>query len=47
MPLSNEDNLRLNVLMSQDVKAIRIDEGKMLLYALKRYYFYDLVKKDI
>ncbi|MBF0266011.1 MAG: sulfur reduction protein DsrS [Gammaproteobacteria bacterium] len=34
MPLSNEDNLRLNVLMSQDVKAIRIDEGKMLLYAL-------------
>lgn len=34
MPLSNEDNLRLNVLMSQDVKAVRIDEGKMLLYAL-------------
>ncbi len=34
MPLSSEDNLRLNVLMAQKVKAIRIDEGKMLLYAL-------------
>jgi len=34
MPLSNEDSLRLNVLMAQQVKAIRIDEGKMLLYAL-------------
>jgi hypothetical protein len=34
MPLSSEDSLRLNVLMAQQVKAIRIDEGKMLLYAL-------------
>lgn len=34
MQLSNEDSLRLNVLMAQAVKAIRLDEGKMLLYAL-------------
>jgi len=34
MQLSNEDSLRLNVLMAQQVKAIRLDEGKMLLYAL-------------
>jgi len=34
MALSNEDSLRLNVLMAQQVKAIRIDEGKMLIYAL-------------
>ena len=26
MPLSNEDNLRLNVLMAQDLKAVRIDD---------------------
>ena len=34
MELSNEDSLRLNVLMHQDLQAIRIDESKMLLYAL-------------
>ncbi len=34
MQLSNEDNLRLNVLMAQDLKAIRIDESKMIVYAL-------------
>lgn len=34
MPLSSEDSLRLNVLLAQSVKAIRIDEGKMILYAL-------------
>lgn len=32
--LSNEDNLRLNVLLSQNVQAIRIDEGKMMVYGL-------------
>jgi len=32
--LSNEDNLRLNVLLSQNVQAIRIDEGKMIIYGL-------------
>lgn len=32
--LSNEDNLRLNVLLRQDVHALRIDESKMILYAL-------------
>lgn len=32
--LSNEDNLRLNVLLNQDVQAIRIDEGKMIVYGL-------------
>ena len=32
--LSNEDNLRLNVLLNQDVQAIRIDEGKMIIYGL-------------
>ena len=32
--LSNEDNLRLNVLLSQNVQAIRIDEGKMIVYGL-------------
>lgn len=34
MPLSNEDSLRLNVLLAQQVRAIRIDEGKMIIYAL-------------
>lgn len=34
MPLSNEDSLRLNVLLAQQVKAIRIDEGKLMVYAL-------------
>ena len=34
MELSNEDNLRLNVLLAQDVKAIRINEGSMTVYAL-------------
>ena len=32
--LSNEDNLRLNVLLNQDVQAIRIDEGKMIVHGL-------------
>ena len=32
--LSNEDNLRLNVLLNQNVQAIRIDEGKMIVYGL-------------
>lgn len=34
MALSNEDSLRLNVLLAQNVSAIRIDEGKLILYAL-------------
>lgn len=34
MQLSNEDNLRLNILLAQDLKAIRIDESKMIVYAL-------------
>ncbi len=34
MPLSNEDNLRLNVLCAQPVKVIRINESSMLLTAL-------------
>lgn len=34
MQLSNEDNLRLNVLMAQKLKAVRIDESKMELYGL-------------
>jgi len=32
--LSNEDSLRLNVLLAQKVSAIRIDEGKLIVYAL-------------
>ncbi len=32
--LSAEDLLRLNVLMAQDVKAVRLDEGGMALHAL-------------
>lgn len=34
MQLSSEDNLRLNVLLAQDLKAVRIDESKMIVYAL-------------
>lgn len=34
MPLSNEDNLRLNVLCAQQVKAIRINESSMFLTAI-------------
>ena len=34
MQLSNEDNLRLNVLLAQDLKAIRINEGTMTVHAL-------------
>lgn len=34
MPLSNEDNLRLNVLCAQQVKVIRINESSMLLTAI-------------
>lgn len=34
MQLSQEDSLRLNVLLNQSVQAIRIDEGKMIVYGL-------------
>lgn len=34
MPLSPQDSLRLNVLLNQSVDAIRIDDGKMILYGL-------------
>jgi len=34
MNLSSEDSLRLNVLLKQDVHAVRIDESKMLVAAL-------------
>lgn len=34
MQLSNEDNLRLNVLLAQDLKAVRIDESKLVVHAL-------------
>ncbi len=34
MELSNEDNLRLNVLLAQNLKAIRINEGTMTVHAL-------------
>jgi hypothetical protein len=34
MELSNEDNLRLNVLLAQELKAIRINESTMTVYAL-------------
>ena len=34
MQLSSEDSLRLNVLMAQDLKAVRIDESKLIVYAL-------------
>lgn len=32
--LSLEDQLRLNVLLAQDIKAIRLDEGNLVLHAL-------------
>ncbi|MDX1824032.1 MAG: hypothetical protein R3354_04905 [Thiohalomonadales bacterium] len=34
MDLSSEDSLRLNVLLHQDVEAIRIDDSKMVVYGL-------------
>ena len=34
MELSAEDSLRLNVLLSQELHAVRIDESKMIVYAL-------------
>ncbi len=34
MDLSNEDSLRLNVLLNQELEAIRIDESKMIVYGL-------------
>ncbi|MBL4711423.1 MAG: sulfur reduction protein DsrS [Gammaproteobacteria bacterium] len=34
MILSAEDNLRLNVLLAQDLHAVRIDESKMTVFAL-------------
>lgn len=34
MQLSPTDSLRLNVLLNQQLQAIRIDEGKMILYGL-------------
>ncbi len=34
MELSSEDNLRIHVLLNQDLQAIRIDESKMIIYAL-------------
>lgn len=34
MQLSNEDNLRMNVLLAQPLKAIRINEGTMTVHAL-------------
>lgn len=34
MELSAEDNLRLNVLLAQNLQAVRIDESKMVVFAL-------------
>ena len=34
MNLSNEDNLRINVLLHQELQAVRIDESKMVVYGL-------------
>jgi len=34
MNLSAEDNLRINVLLAQKLQAVRIDESKMIVYAL-------------
>jgi len=34
MELSNEDNLRLNVLVKQKLHAVRIDDSKMIVHAL-------------
>jgi len=36
MELSSEDLLRLNVLLANDVEAIRIDEGSLTVYGLSR-----------
>lgn len=33
-PLSSEDSFRLNVLLNQNLQAVRIDEGKMIVHAL-------------
>lgn len=35
MALSTEDNLRLNVMLASGVDAVRIDEGRMIVYGLK------------
>ena len=34
MNLSTEDSLRLNVLLNQELQAVRIDESKMVVFAL-------------
>ena len=34
MNLSDEDNLRMNVLLHQELQAVRIDESKMIVYGL-------------
>lgn len=34
MALSTEDNLRLNVMLANNVEAVRIDEGRMVVYGL-------------
>ena len=34
MQLSQQDSLRLNVLLNQSIEAIRIDDGKMIVYGL-------------
>lgn len=34
MDLSQEDSLRINVLLNQDLESIRIDESKMIVYGL-------------
>ncbi|HEY9050864.1 MAG TPA: DsrS, partial [Gammaproteobacteria bacterium] len=34
MDLSPEDSLRLNVLLSQGLQAVRIDESRMVVHAL-------------
>jgi hypothetical protein len=34
MELSSEDSLRLNVLIKQDLRAVKIDEAKMMVHAL-------------
>ncbi|WP_455207694.1 hypothetical protein [Kaarinaea lacus] len=36
MELSSEDSLRLNVLIKQELQAVRIDESKMMVHALTR-----------
>ena len=34
MSLSTEDNLRLNVMLANNINAVRIDEGRMIVYAI-------------